>query len=250
MAEEPRDFRVRLDWPEDQTGEELTPAAPGKIGHGHDAIDAVSEVGGQPPTARAAAATGSDDRAGPAVLRQLQSLSERLDTVAKTILPLPKAVKALSERVEEVSESIRSLPTATAVAELVGRVAALGEALQMISTVYGSGADRMRFAVDEVSSQVLGFEGAADDVRRLLAQVNSATAARAARETELQVQVDGLTADLRALRAAFPARRSPGEPTAAKKRAPAKKRAAAKSATRSATGASGATKQRARRTTS
>jgi uncharacterized protein YoxC len=250
-AKEPRDFKVSLDWPENEARRELSPA-PTHRKSAHGRPDAHREAAERPGDAvgAGAEAAATEGRArrralGPAdlatFLRRLDAVSQRLeatsgagggadtaaleqigervDKVARTVGPLPKAVKTLSDRVEQVSSTVRVLPTATAVAELTGRVDTLVEAVRAITSMYVAGTDRVVVALDEVSSQLRDLDGAAQNVRRLAAHFGSVTASRAARQNELQAEVDALAGDLEALQGAFPARRAPATPP---KRTPSK----------------------------
>ena len=252
-AEEPRDFQVRLDWPEDEARPELAPApATRKVGHppgqetgeskGSEARSAVSaEVAKAParPTAdpgltavlrrleaisqRVEALSRSVERVAPReaveqIEATLDQVSGRLDKLARAVAPLPRTVNALSERVDQLSSAVQNLPASSSVAELAGRVDGLVDVVHAMSTMYSSNTDRMAVALDEVASQLRTLDGAAQNVRRLVAHVNSASAVRVARHGELQAEVDLLAAELDAVRSVFPERRPAAAKRATKKK--------------------------------
>jgi ABC-type transporter Mla subunit MlaD len=248
-AEEPRDFRVRLDWPEGEAGQAMAAAptkrAPRK-GRG-DKPDAEQAKGAGAAAESSAAvevrpAARGTETVLPAIGRRLDDLSRRMDALARTVesiavqrqpqdldavstaleqltervdkmvravQPLPKATQTLSDRVEKVSDTVRSLPRAAAVAELAGRVEGLAEAVETISSLYVANSERMAAAMTEVSTELAGLSGVAASVRRLTDGVSSATAERAARQGEFEEQILGLADQLEALRDAFPANDRP-----------------------------------------
>jgi ABC-type transporter Mla subunit MlaD len=269
-AEEPRDFRVRLDWPEEEAGHAMAPApakrAPRK-GRG-DKPDA------EPAKGAGAAAESSaavEVRPGPrgtepvlpaigrrlddlsrrmdalarmvesiaaqqqpqdldAVSTALEQLTERVDKMVRAVRPLPKTTQTLSDRVEKVSETVRSLPRAAAVAELAGRVEGLADAVETISSLYVANSERMAAAMTEVSAELAGLTGVAASVRRLTDGVSSATAQRAARQGEFEEQILGLADQLEALRAAFPANDRPARTPRKRAATPSTRTATAKTA--------------------
>ncbi|MBV9042832.1 MAG: hypothetical protein JOZ68_17665, partial [Acidimicrobiia bacterium] len=255
-AEEPRDFQVRLDWPEDEARPELAPApATRKAGH-RPAQDTAEPTASEARTSVSAEvakapARPTTDPGLTAVLRRLEAISQRvealsrsvervapreaverveatldqvagrLDKVARAVAPIPKTVNALAERVDQVSSTVQNLPAASSVADLAGRVDGLVDVVRAMSSMYSSNTDRMAAALDDVSSQLRTLDGAAQNVRRLAAHVNSASAVRVARHSELQAEVELLAAELDAVRSVFPERRPAPAKRATKKKAAA-----------------------------